>query len=113
MKSNLPLCLALVLGAGLILYVAGYSFEVHQRLQNPFISWPVMRPLPLEAYYRVGSLKIIYEPAVRVDRKLFPKHWQCQPTPKAQYQILPNNFDLNRMSVVSTLSPTGRTVKEP
>jgi hypothetical protein len=113
MKTKLFPCLALVLVGGLFLYVAGYFFEVDRQLENPFISWPIVKPLPLQAYYRVGSLRIIYKPAVRLDQKLFPNHWWCQPTPKARYQILPKNFDLNRMPFVSTPSPTGRTVKEP
>ena len=66
----------------LALYVGGYFVVVHKRLQNPFISWPIRRPLLMEAYYRVSSLQIIYEPIVLLDQKLFPARWVCQPTTK-------------------------------
>ena len=85
----------------LTLYVGGYFFVVHKRLQNPFISWPIMRPLPMEAYYRVNSLEIIYEPLVRLDQRLFPKRWVCPPTPMHQYEILFKNIDLNRIHGIS------------
>ena len=39
----------------------------------------------MEADYRVSSLKVIYEPVVRLDQKMFPKRWQCSPTPIEQY----------------------------
>jgi hypothetical protein len=85
----------------MVLYVAGYFFEVHQRLRNPFISWPIMRPLPMETYYRVSSLRVIYEPVVRLDQKLFPTRWFCQPTPKEQYEILIKTIDLNHIHQMS------------
>ena len=85
----------------LALYVGGYFFLVHKRLQNPFIRWPIMRPLPMEAYYRVNSLKIIYEPVVLLDQKLLPTRWVCPPTTKDQYEMVFKNFDLNRIPGIS------------
>jgi len=77
-----------------ILYLGGYFFVVHQRRRNPFISWPIRRPLPMEAYYSVSKLKPVYQPLVRLDQKMFPKRWQCQPTPSEQYALALTNLDL-------------------
>jgi hypothetical protein len=71
-----------------VLYVTGYFIVVQKRLRNPFISWPIMRPLPMVEYYSPAGLKALYEPVVRLDQKMFPKRWQCPPTPKEQYPIL-------------------------
>jgi hypothetical protein len=97
----------------LTLYVGGYFFVMHKRLQNPFISWPVRRPLPMVAYYRVNSLRIIYEPVVRLDQKLFPTRWVCPPTPKEQYEVLFKSIHFNRILEMSKppndrLQPTPR-----
>lgn len=75
----------------LMVYVGGYFFVVHKRLVNPFISWPIMRPLPMEAYYRPYCLGFIYETVVRLDQKFFPMHWLCPPTPKKDYQFFPSD----------------------
>jgi len=85
----------------LALYVGGYFVVVHKRLQNLFISWPIRRPLPMEAYYRVNSLRILYEPVVRLDQNLFPTRWVCPPTTKDQYEIVFKNFDLRRIPGIS------------
>jgi hypothetical protein len=85
----------------LAIYVAGYFLVVHKRLQNPFISWPIMRPLPMDAYYSPSSFKVIYEPIVRLDQKLFPARWMCPPTPKDEYEILLKGIDLNRVHKMS------------
>jgi hypothetical protein len=91
MKPKLILCLTFIL----IFYVAGYFFEVHQRLRNPFISWPIMKPLPMVADYRISVLKPLYEPVVRLNQKMFPQQWQCQPTPVEQYEFLLTNKSIS------------------
>ena len=48
----------------------------------------------MEAYYRVSKLKTLYEPLARVDQKLFPKRWQCQPTSFEEYARALTNLDL-------------------
>jgi hypothetical protein len=68
-----------------VLFMGGYFFVVHQRLRNPFISWPMLRPAPMEAYYTPTCLRVLYEPVVRLDQKLCPKRWQCPPTPIELY----------------------------
>jgi hypothetical protein len=82
----------------LTLYIVGYFFVVHPRLQNPFVSWPIRRPLPTVAYYRVESLRLIYQPAVWLDQRYFPTRWICPPTPRTQYD---KGIDLNRIHEMS------------
>jgi hypothetical protein len=79
-----------------VFYVVGYFLVVQKQLQNAFISWPILKPLPMKAYYRISCLRVIYEPIVRLDQMFFPLRWQCPPTPAEHYVIFPEGFDLRR-----------------
>ena len=84
--------------AALTLYIGGYFVVVHKQLQNPFISWPMRAPRPMVEYYQVPGLRVIYEPLVRVDKKLFPNRWVCPPTSAEEIAALLKTMDLNRIS---------------
>src|SRR5579862_3368261 len=77
-----------------VIYLCGYYFVVHQRLQNPFVSWPIRRGLPMVAYYQPSYLRPLYEPAVRLEQWLFPKRWLSRPAPAGQYLT---NVNLNQL----------------
>jgi|SRR5579872_4656489 len=86
------------------LYLGGYFIVVGKRLRDPFISWPIMRPLPMSAYCRVKCFEIIYAPVVRLDWKLFPARWVFPPTAKEQYETLFRSVDLNRIHEMAKLT---------
>ena len=87
--------------AALTLYVGAYFVVVHKRLQNPFISWPIRRPMPMVEYYQVPSLRVIYEPVVRLEKKLFPRRWVYPATSEAEIAAVCKNIDLNRVFEMS------------
>lgn len=87
--------------AALTLYIGGYCVVVHKALQNPFISWPIRAPRPMVEYYQVPGLRVIYEPLVRSDKKLFPKRWVCPPTSDEEIAAVFKTIDLNRIHDMS------------
>jgi hypothetical protein len=93
--------LILLAAATLAFYAGGYFFVVHKRLQNPFISWPIRTPKPVVEFYQPHALQVIYEPMVRLDKKLFPKRWVCPPTPNEEIAAVFKNIDLNRIFEMS------------
>ena len=104
-----PTSLILSAVAALALYVGGYFVVVHKQLQNPFIHWPIRRPIPMVEYYQVPSLQVIYEPLVRLDKKLFPRRWVYPRTSDAEIAAAFKNIDVNRMFEMSKPPSEGAT----
>ena len=80
---------------------------VHNRLQNPFISWPIRTPRPMVEYYQVPALRVIYEPLVCIDKKLFPKRWVFPATSDKEIAAACKTIDLNRIHEMSQ-TPTSK-----
>jgi hypothetical protein len=96
-----PTILILSAVVALMFYVGGYFVVVHKRLQNPFISWPIRRPMPMVEYYQVPSLRVIYEPVVRLEKKSFPRRWVCPRTSDEEIAAVFKNIDVNRVFEMS------------
>jgi hypothetical protein len=104
--KNRPTILIFSSAVALMLYIGGYFVVVDKQLRNPFISWPIRRPLPMVEYYRVASFRVIYQPAVWLDKKLFPKRWEYPRTSKEELAAVYKNIDPSRIAEMSKLSST-------